>query len=322
MSNQELPGTVVPLSGKLYEMLCGVFNKSEAECTIPIRFRMSEEGKQTNQVRSDLTSVLSEPTLESGMVLAQRLGSATPNISGVGLLFIIVASTDEGACAVVSRFPAEQGVMAEQGQGPLQVAFVEQIFMKSAKSYKAARYFDTSLHGGFWSGTSVDRQINSPHDSLANYWIKDFLNSELMTTSKAGTKRMALALKEAVRLAPNMDAQQELISAIVLASGLTGRTTSIERMAKQFSLSAAATDALFSQVDNPMLISDTFVLDKSEFVKFAHYRVVRLNNDVTLSAPAETFDQSIDRELVNSNDHIVRYSTVGKVVEERIRNRN
>ena len=53
--------------------------------------------------------------------------------------------------SVMSRFPADSGILAEQTAKTLNVQFLEKIFMKSATSYKSAVYTGASP-SDFWEG--------------------------------------------------------------------------------------------------------------------------------------------------------------------------
>lgn len=111
---------------------------------------------------------------------------------------------------MISRFPADQGVIAQETPQGLSVEFLEQVFMKSAKAYKSAIYVTDSLESGFWEGRIVDRQISGPREA-SDYWMIDFLASALRTTGPAGTKRLAIALRGATRSVEKLDTRQELI---------------------------------------------------------------------------------------------------------------
>jgi putative GTP pyrophosphokinase len=63
--------------------------------------------------------------------------TSTTHRSGLGLLFLVTGEDDGETKIVVSRFPADSGVLAEEKGKGLTVEFLERIFMKGAKSYKA-----------------------------------------------------------------------------------------------------------------------------------------------------------------------------------------
>jgi hypothetical protein len=233
---EEVTGTSVPLSGSMFSMLTGVFEKSDDECKVPIRF--VTDGSQQNDVRDEVRDVMRNPTVAKGKKLAERLRDVSTGRSGLGLLFLLLGQEGDAHKIVLSRFPADQGVLAEWKKGALQVEFVERIFMKNAKNYKAASYKGKSIDAGFWNGHVVDRQIAASQNQVAHYWIRDFLLSDFMTTSKAGSKRLAVALKEASKAVDSLQAKQEILAAIALTRNFYGKTVSIRDISTRLNLSA------------------------------------------------------------------------------------
>jgi hypothetical protein len=318
---EEVTGTTLPLSGSMYSMLSGVFEKADEECKVPIRFITA--GSQQNNVRDEVRDLLTNPTLPKGRKLAERLRDVSTGKSGLGLLFLLMGQDGGTHKIVLSRFPADQGVLAERKKGALQVEFVERIFMKNAKTYKAALYKGKAIDSGFWHGNVVDRQIAASQDQVAHYWIRDFLLSDFMTTSKAGSKRLAVALKEASKTVESLPAKQEILAAIALTRNFYGKTVSIRDLSNRLNLSVPARKAIEDQVGNDALLADTFVLDSDEFQRNAAYATVELDQGAMLTAPADRFDECFTREQVGSadNEERVRFTTEGRIVDERLKSR-
>jgi len=318
---EEVSGTLVPLSGNLFAMLSAVFEKSGAECKVPIRF--TTDGSQENPVRDEMRDLLKTPTLAKGRKLAERLRDVSTGKSGLGLLFLLVGQDGPAHKIVVSRFPADEGVLAERKKGSLQVAFVEQIFMKSAKTYKAALYTGKSLDAAFWDGHVVDRQIAASQDQVARYWIGDFLRSDFMTTSKAGSKRLATALKEASKAADTLQTKHEILAAIALTRNFYGKTVSIRDLSTRLNLSVPARKAIEDQFDNDALITDTFILDSDEFQRNAAFAMVELDQGAMMTAPADRFNECFKREQVDGTPGQTRFrfTTEGQIVDERLKSR-
>jgi hypothetical protein len=180
-------GTEIRLKGRLYDMLRDIFVRSDTECKIPICFCPSDDGKQSNECRNEIIALATRSSLKNAEKLAIRLMKCTTNKSGLGLLFFILGKEDEKHKLVISRFPAEQGIMAEEDKNTLSVTFIERVFMKNAHSYKASAYSGSSFDAHFWEGAAVDRQIANSIRELSNYWIKDFLLSDFKTTPAEGT---------------------------------------------------------------------------------------------------------------------------------------
>jgi hypothetical protein len=202
-------------------MLADIYAKSDEECNIPIRFLMAEDGTQENEVRTELIQLISQPTLGRPNALGARLRDATNLKSGMGLLFVVIGGSKDHK-VMISRFPADQGILAEAHEATLDVEFVERIFMKNQATYKAAVYEGKSLKADFWDGLVVDKQADIGHS--ASYWIRDFLRSDFKTTPLAGSMRLAIALREAAKVAPSLEAKQQIISAMTLVQGFANRT--------------------------------------------------------------------------------------------------
>lgn len=300
-------------------MLAGVFENSTTECTVPIRF--VTDGPQQNDVRDEIRELLKHPTLGNGRKLADRLRDVSTGKSGLGLLFLLLGQDGEHHQIVLSRFPADQGVLAERKQGALQVSFVERIFMKNAKTYKAAVYQGKAMDSGFWKGHVVDRQISAGQEQIARYWIRDFLTSDFMTTSKAGSKRLAVALKEASKAVNSIQEKQEILAAIALTRNFYGKTVSIRDLSTRLNLSLSVRAAIEAQVPNATLLTDTFVLDSQEFQHHAAYASIELDQGAMLTAPADKFDECFSREAVDEPEQRYRFITEGRIVDERLKAR-
>jgi hypothetical protein len=129
-------GTSVPLVGKLFGLLQEVYDRSEIECDIDIAFNPSGDGAQQNAVRDLVLNYLADPSLDTGLAIAGALKAVTTNRSKVGMLFLIAGKENDDHKVVVSRFPADSGILAEEAERGLNVEFLERVFMKSEHSYK------------------------------------------------------------------------------------------------------------------------------------------------------------------------------------------
>ena len=133
----EIGGATIPHKGRLYEMLKDIFDKSDKECDIPICFTPDENGAQNNACQNEIIELINSPNIAVGRKIAERLQRVTTGKSGMGLLFMIHAQGGKTHKVMISRFPADQGVMAEQNSKTLKVEFIEQVFLKNANAYKS-----------------------------------------------------------------------------------------------------------------------------------------------------------------------------------------
>jgi hypothetical protein len=316
----EVRGTSIQRRGQasLYQMLNGVFERAPEECDIDIVFRRNDDGHQQNDCRDLLVAYAEDPAMPNGRLIAQRLQAVTTHRSGLGLFFLMKGQQGDVHTLVVARFPADQGVIAHEDAREFSVEFVERVFMKSAKAYKSAIYSSDSLTRGFWDGRAVDRQISGPRE-ISDYWIRDFLSSELRTTGPAGTRRLAEALKKAVGDTREFGVRHELVAAAALMRNQAGRRRSARQLIDQLGLSAPAAAALESAFLRPDLLDETFEFDLQEFSQHAPYRAVELDNGAMMIAEDARFAQVFRRDDANLPDGRARYVTEGRVVDERLR---
>jgi hypothetical protein len=242
----------------------------------------------------------------------------TTQRSGLGLLFLMSGVDDGDSKLVLSRFPADQGILAEETEDRLRVEFLEKVFMKSATAYKAAVYNWDGTKTGMWVGRAVDKQINNAQHDLADYWIRAFLASELKTTSATGTKRLAVALRTAINELSDANAKAEITAAVTLARSMGGRTTTATEFGKHFGFSDPVMAAIRKSIGYDELAEEQFRFDGEEFLKHIAFRSIELSNGGILSAEATRFDQVFRQEPIGESDEI-RVTTQGRIVDQRMR---
>lgn len=312
----DINGTVVPLAGSMFNLLDNIYSRSDSECDIDISFRPTSDGKQQNDCRDLVLGYLGGPTLDTGRVLAERLRDHTDGRSGLGLMFLISGKEGTNHKVVISRFPTDSAIYVDENAKALTVEFLERVFMKNKASYKAVVYQHSSLQGGFWTGRAVDKQLNYPGGQLSDYWIADFLLSDLSVTPAAGTRRLAVALRDAARKAP-LAVKQELTAAATLASGLAGQAISISSFGDQFGLSQAAKEAIGRELKTPKVAQEQFSFDLNEFRNLIAYKSIELNNGALLTAESSEFDDVFHKKVID--DEEVEFTTQGKIVDEKLK---
>ena len=169
----------------------------------------------------------------------------------------------------------------------------------------------------FSEGRAIDRQV-SDMGEIREYWISDFLDSQLRTTAAAGTRRLALALQKAVKSTGSADVKHELVCAAGLMRTQAGRVVSAAGVVEQLGISPEATEAIASAFPRPETFNERFRFDRDEFEKHALYRAVELDNGAFLLAEDARFDQVFNRQDL-ARDGYHRYSTEGRIIDERLR---
>lgn len=314
----QISGTAVLAGSSLHRMLGQLFDRANEECDTEIQFRPTPEGVQQNGCRDDILTYAQGPTLVRGRLLATRLQLVSTNRSNLGLLFLMKGTFNGKHQFVISRFAADQGVVARQDHEQLTVEFVEQVFMKNAKAYKSALYAADAFEGGFWHGWAIDRQSDGKHE-LSDYWIREFLESELRTTTEAGTRRLAVALVEAIRHSPNAGVREELIAATTLFRGQDGQRRTSRQFIERMGLSPHAITAIENQFPRAVLMDQAFRFSTNEFQRHAAYRSIELDNGGVMIAEESRFNEVFHPVLLNAQQRTVRYTTEGRIVDESLR---
>ncbi|WP_022663689.1 hypothetical protein [Desulfospira joergensenii] len=313
----EIGGVEIPKKGKIFKMLNDIFKNSEVDCKIPIIFT-SENDDQKNDVKDEILALMESGSIDDGLILANRLQSVTTKTSGMGLLFFTIGYNDKNSKMIISRFPADEGIVAEKKSEALKVEFVEQVFLKNAYSYKSVLYQCNIESPNLWKGLAVDKQALPGGKEIAGYWISSFLKSDFQTTPRQGTKRLALALRDAIKKSNDPSIKHEITSSVKLATNITNKAMAISEFCKLFHLSPEATKAVSQNVNPTRLLEDKFVFDKEEFQKYLPYKMIELSNGAILTAESAEFDNCFKSEKRNNSPEI-KFTTVGSIVDEKFK---
>jgi hypothetical protein len=67
------------------------------------------------------------------------------------------------------------------------------------------------------------------------------------------------------------------------------------------------------------MAQERFQFDLSEFESLVAFKSVELSNGGTLTAPSAQFDDVFRKEVGDRGEHEVRFTTQGKVVNEKLK---
>lgn len=315
----EIGGAIIPHSGKLFQMLSELFARSDIECNIEICFRPTPEGKQENDCRDEIIALLQNPCIDLARIIASRLQAVTTHRSGLGLLFLLIGKNSDNRKLCISRFPADVGILALEDHATLRVEFLEKVFMRNAVAYKAVNYQGCSFDGDFWLGKAVDKQLNNPLALISNYWIRDFLLSDFLTTPAEGTRRLAMALRKTMDTTENLTVKQEIAASSQLVGNIDGVTISIDEFMKRFSLSSETQAAVREKIAYPALMSDLFQFSRDEFERQLPYKSVELSSGAVMTARITDFDKCFEAKRIAESDDEFEFRAAGRIVNERLR---
>lgn len=310
----------IPKRGQVYEVLRDVFDRSPAECDIELFFRPDANGQQNNQVRTWVNNYAQQPSTTLGMAIALHLQNVTTRRSGLSLLFLMHGTDDQGCrVVVISRFPATGGIIADTITGGLFVEFNDHVFMKNSTAYKSAFFYSGTPNGDFQDCRVVDRQKNSPGPG-ASYWIEEFLTCDLRTTSLANTRLLAGALEKAAQNVNDPRVKQQIMAAAMLMPNQDGVLLSPASVCRSLGLGDLALGALEAAMPRPDLMDEQFIFSADAFEKFLPYRIIMLDNDVSITGPNKDFNDHVRAQVVDGTGR-TQYLIEGQVTEEKFRKR-
>ncbi len=301
---------------KLSAMLAGIFIDDPTAHDFEITFNGSQIGAQQNEFRDLILAFNSSPSIASGLPIAQRLQNVTDGRSGTGLLFLLKGNRGLKQRVLVSRFPTDQAIRADTNSGNLDIEFLPEVFIKRLSSYKAAMLEHDSPSDGFWTGIATDRQAGQSGAHISDYWLRDFLIADFSETPAQGTRRLATALKEAMKANPSLSVKSEIAHASSLASAVfNDKSLTIKTFCEHFGLSEAAKDTIKTSLPKSTLFDKKFIFDSNQFKDIAPFRTVEMNTGAILTAPNDQFEEIF--ETKKSGD-VIEYKTRGKINDQRL----
>jgi len=109
-------------------MLNGIFVAGPESRDFEVTFKPLSASIQQNDCRDLLIAYQGAPALETGRKVAERLRSVTDKRSGIGLMFLMTGQHGPLQRLVISRFPANQAILAEVAFSAAQAWGADQIF--------------------------------------------------------------------------------------------------------------------------------------------------------------------------------------------------
>jgi hypothetical protein len=321
-ANEQRPlrGIEVKETGQLMDMLNRIFFNAEHECQHSIGFLTDASGAQKNECLDDVLGYAKARSLLEGRKLAERLQKVTTHKSGLGLLFLMVGGDRKVSKVVISRFPAEQGILAEESEKTLTVKFLEKVFMKGASSYKSAVFSGATPATDFWKGRAVDKQINNPESGISGYWIRDFLRADFLTPGETATRRFATALRNSINRTSDVAVKDELAAACRLFGGFDRKVSSAKSILSQLTISKATQDVVMKNYPQARLFEESFRFVGAEFSKHLAFKTVELDNGALMTALADEFEGIFEKQPVRGNHKgAFRFSTEGTIVDQRFK---
>lgn len=242
-----------------------------------------------------------------GQQLADRLGQAMDSRSNSCLLVLSVYERSDARLFVGWAFPHDDPYGFQPGASPTSIHLIENAYSRSSSFRKAVLFQGNEDPDQFWQGHVMDRQSR-----MADYWVQDFLDCQLLLDGPRGTRLLADLLRQTHQELDDRQDQDQVARAVLATQAVQRKSWSLARFAREY-LSGSARTAFLKKVPEPVLTTE-FELDKGEFQARAGWRTYQLEQDVTVVAPLET-----DRALLRISAGQRRYlKCEGWVVAESV----
>jgi len=314
-----LQGSEILPSNKLFVKLTELFKNSEKECDIQIRF-VPKTGKQDNDVRDLIVKICKKFTLENCEPLVKSLTRLTDKKIKEGLLFFIYAKEHTDMKLLIARFPSEEGITVKHDNGKYVFEVIDDVFLKNSRKYKAVYYQSKLVKlDNFWTGYAVDKQINDSNvKEVSDYWVKDFLQSELKLNSNRGSIMLAKAVRKTITETIDNEVKEELIGVTPLVKNINTKALTIRSFFDKMNLSLKTKNEVLTRIDNPGLCEISFQFSSEKFAENCNYLIKILDTGAIAMAPTVDFSTIWNEEA--AEDGNVRYSTEGKNIKIKVRN--
>jgi len=103
---------------------------------------------------------------------------------------------------------------------------------------------------------------------------------------------------------------------------MAGKTITVDGFIKQFGLDEETSAALLAGIPLGGAATDPFVFDLPTFESIVPLLSIELDNGSIITAPAEKFEECFKCETVNAAEKRVRFSTTGKITDQRLKGRS
>ncbi|QDV85583.1 hypothetical protein [Planctomycetes bacterium TBK1r] len=218
--------------------------------------------------------------------LALRLSQVMDDRSNPFLLLLSCFKDKSKARVVLWAFPKDEGLKFSTTAKGAKVEVVEDVFNISSALKKAAIFTGENKPNSFWEGRMVDIQ-----SGRTDLWVERFLACRLSVSGIYGTTLLSEHLTKAYKQSDSLTVREELFNAIVGVRTAPVKRTSFLKFANDYLGNDAKSEFLaVVPVDQQRM---SFDFDRDTFEKKIGFRAFKMSDDVFITAPLGTIDQSV-----------------------------
>jgi len=285
----------------------------------PVNFDIKSDDR-SHPVRDPFMSFAfnAEPErLAASTQLCERLAAEMDGRNKECLLLLSAHETANDGVreVIVWMFPADTVIQRTGSRVDLQDAF-----SLTSGLRKAAVFKGPNARTGFLSGIALDHQSSSVDRRLAEFWVAGFLGASMQVQSREGTALLASAFRHANNaLTGDVPSQETLAAAIGQLRARSDKPWTIQEVAVDLLPGGPVREAFLRAAGEGAETRATFRVGIEQFDSLVKYRVFRLTNGVTVSAPFLEIGDGVNIEGSEEGATLVAR---GVIASETLRSRS
>lgn len=251
----------------------------------PVKFKF-ETSDRTHAVRESLMTFAfadEDARLAAAVDMCRRLSDRMDGRNKDCLLLISAHETDrpDAREIIVWMFPADRVIQRTGARVALQDAFSLTSGLRKAALFKGA-----NSRTGFLSGVALDHQSSNADRRLAEFWVDGFLGAVMQVQTREGTALLASGFRGAHEILSSDPRSQEVLAAAIGHLRVrTDKPWSLREVATSVLPDGPARNAFVKAVGSGSETLADFRISIEQFDRLVKYKVFRLQNGVTVSAP-------------------------------------
>jgi hypothetical protein len=274
---------------------------------------------RSSEVRDAVRSLAfgSKPDADDAATgLANRLSGVMDHRSPDCLLVIAVEAVDGGRSVTMWTFPRDEALRFSAGRGGPSVEVLRDAFSRRSHLRKAAALVGADDgRTSFLKAKAVD--LVTGGGQLAEYWISDFLDASLDLHPDSGSGALGRALRSAWDAAKTDQEREQFHDAAIAVRRSTRARWSLQEFADEY-LTGEAKKRFLGAREARELGARQFRFSRDAFDRVIHFRVLRTDNGLRISAPFADADSLLDFDETADG---TRVTASGMVREDKVSQR-
>ncbi len=251
--------------------------------------------------------------------MAQRLANSMDRRSSSGLFVVAAGRESDARQVTLWIFPRDSAFQFREGEETAPtIEVLRDIFSQTSRLRKAALFEGRHTLSDFISGHVLDFQADKPSLTVADFWIKDFLQCCSSIGGDTGTRHLAKNFRAAFGMVDSPIAREQLFAAVVGVRASPRQRVSMRGVADQY-LSGEAHRVFLENVSNDAAANSLFIFQREKFDASLKFRIFELNTGVIVTSPFGQVGETVTITGEQQSERELNCS--GRIVGEKLRTR-